>query len=354
MRRLILGVGVLGACSSIGLAQCPGTTQAFASPAYDVWEYPAAGSGASLSAPTFGSPLATEDPDRLGYCFAAFRTQDLIPTASGPFQVRSATLTVYVLNSSRPSPNTTIYDPTYDSWRTYLGIDPDADAGRPIELYGCLFNNGLTLGTWNEATTPVFQNGLYNVLPADFPTSTLVPPQPRDVTSNVDGPDFTVVGDGFDARPLAIGTTSQTYVGSDGNIHISDGATLTFQIDVTDPRVRAYLERSLRGDGYIGLVISSLHGAAYGGMGAGETYPRIATKEAFGLPDPSLSIEYVALPRFDVNADTRVDVDDLYTWHHGTGNRDVDQSGAVDGADVAALKCQLRSLEHATLLASRP
>ena len=60
---------------------------------------------------------------------------------------------------------------------------------------------------------------------------------------------------------------------------------------------------------------------------------------AFGLP-----------PRLDVNTDGRTDIDDLYAWHAGTGQRDVDRDGAVTEADRRTLEAELRRFESADML----
>lgn len=49
--------------------------------------------------------------------------------------------------------------------------------------------------------------------------------------------------------------------------------------------------------------------------------------------------------RFDVNTDSRRNIDDLYAWEAGTGQRDVDNDGVVTSADRDALRALLRSDE---------
>ncbi|MCC6677344.1 MAG: PQQ-binding-like beta-propeller repeat protein [Phycisphaerales bacterium] len=65
---------------------------------------------------------------------------------------------------------------------------------------------------------------------------------------------------------------------------------------------------------------------------------------AFGPPPPD----------FDVNGDHRVDVDDLYAWGQGRGNRDVNQDGAVTLADQSALEAELRRGEIEDMKGGRP
>ncbi len=49
--------------------------------------------------------------------------------------------------------------------------------------------------------------------------------------------------------------------------------------------------------------------------------------------------------RYDVNSDGRVDIDDLYAWTQGTGQRDTDLDGDIDQKDQADLIAQIRRNE---------
>ncbi|MDX2117399.1 MAG: PQQ-binding-like beta-propeller repeat protein [Planctomycetota bacterium] len=58
-------------------------------------------------------------------------------------------------------------------------------------------------------------------------------------------------------------------------------------------------------------------------------------------------------PRCDVNADGRVDIDDLYAWEQGSGTRDVNRDGSVSSADRDALIAELRRDERADMEGTR-
>lgn len=257
----------------------PGTYNASVSK--DAWVYPPVGSGVSQAAPLFGSPLGVEaDPDRLGFLLLMFDLGPQLDLGQGPYRVDAVTVTVRLLNSSTFSTtNGMLYDPTHDTRETYLGIIPDADPGRPIELFGAVFNNGLSASSWNEFTTPVFENGLYNAEPVEIDAMT---GQPRSVLSNID--------DGFDALPWAVATTPDTYTGSGGTTRVADGATLTFQLDLSDPAMAAFLAEEINTAGTLSVVVTSLHAASFGGIGGNDIWPRLGTRESFGLPDPSISV----------------------------------------------------------------
>ena len=59
-------------------------------------------------------------------------------------------------------------------------------------------------------------------------------------------------------------------------------------------------------------------------------------------------------PRVDADADAHLTIDDLYAWHLGLGQRDVDADGAVTDADARAILHQLRQGERRSLLSGRP
>ncbi len=332
MKRVALVAACIG---SAALAQ-PGTYSASAEK--DAWTYPPVGSGFSQAAPVFGSPVGVPaDPDRLGYYYVAFDLNAQLDLLQGPYDIASITVTAYMLNSSTFSAtNGAFYDDSYDSFITYDGTIADTDPGRPIELYAAMYNNGLSALTWNEFLTPVFQNGLYNVEPVDIDPITKMP---RSVQSNVD--------DGFDATPLAVATTTDTYVGSGASVRIADGAELTFTLDLTDADLRQLLADELNADGTLSFAISSLHAAGFMGEAADDIWPRLGTRESFGLPDPSIEVVLstgpVACSPADVTTsgtangvpDQVVDLSDfsfyLTLWGTSDARADVTTTGTANG-----------------------
>lgn len=299
------------------------------SPSADVWMYPPGAAGFSPYAPSFGSPIATPDPDRLGYFFTIFDTAGVV-LGDGE-EVLALTLRIRLLNSSSFDPfEGYVYDDTYDAFTTYGDGAVDPDPGRPIELYATMLGGDLTLADWNEASTPVEGPDGYNAKPADFFNGGL-----RNIQNNVD--------EGFDASPLAIGTTDDL-MNDDGLLRVMDLAELTFEVDLTQDAVaRAHFTEDVLA-GHVGLIVSSLHAAGEMGVGGDEVFPRWATKEAFGGLDASLDVT-VGTPAVpcegDLNADFVVDSTDLNIILANFGTMgpdgDVDGSGGVDSVDLNLL-----------------
>jgi hypothetical protein len=115
--------------------------------ALDRWMYPFAFTGGTRDlAPTFGAIGSPGFDNRDGQFVIGFDTAGQIPTGLGPgtYQIISATVRAMV-----GSPSGFEYDPTYDTYRTYLAPEnpnslADSDIGRPIELHGLGFRNGYT------------------------------------------------------------------------------------------------------------------------------------------------------------------------------------------------------------------
>jgi len=86
--------------------------------------------------------------------------------------------------------------------------------------------------------------------------------------------------------------------------------------------------------------------------GAGST-PALADSNVYTLGSAGL-VAFGPRPfDFDVNGDHRVDVDDLYAWSQGRGNRDVNQDGLVTLADQVALEAELRRGEFEDMKGGR-
>lgn len=90
------------------------------------------------------------------------------------------------------------------------------------------------------------------------------------------------------------------------------------------------------GDAGFATSIDTAAGGPCAVLGRGVYSVGAAGLRAFGSPPP----------RVDVNADGRVDIDDLYAWEQGTGTRDVDRSGVVDADDREMLIFELRRNER--------
>ena len=150
------------------------------------------------------------------------------------------------------------YDPTYDSYTTYLDsgdpeFTPDADAGRSVDLFGVGFRNGQSSLTWTETSafggTPVVlpAQGARNAFAASFDdlgTATDLSNQLKDR---------------FDVTPWAVGTTTAVSPGA----LVPVDTEFTFELDPCAPGVREYLRRSLA-EGRVLLTLTSLQAAAGG------------------------------------------------------------------------------------------
>ena len=243
------------------------------SPSMDRWMYPFNFEPATRPvAPTFASfdpRFDTRDAQFL----LGWDTSALVSTHRGPrnYLVRRARLTLTIT-----ADKAFVYDPTYDSFRTYLanqpGYMPDTDPGRPVELYGAAFRKGFTGPTFTENSSygplgPIaggnISIGTRNVYPVMFGTDG----EPLDVSNNVGQHNEAWTHAPFEARPWAVGRTPHAVAGE----LVPEDSKLTFDIDLADPLVVAYLQRALDG-GWLPLVVNSLSPAVQitpGGTGGG-------------------------------------------------------------------------------------
>ena len=74
----------------------------------------------------------------------------------------------------------------------------------------------------------------------------------------------------------------------------------------------------------------------------GSSTPAIADSNLYTIGAAGLFAFGPPPPNFDVNADQKVDVDDLYAWDQGMGLRDVNLDGSITSADALALEAELR------------
>ena len=276
----------------------------FTRPSSDRWMYPFNFSrGAEATSPAFGAILQPGFDDRDSQMLLGFVTggaNALVPEAlgAGSYRVLSARLTVVVSNDLESR-----YDPTFDSFTSLLPEGDarrtiDADAGRPVEVFGAGYRNGWTLATFLEGSTfggtPIVQpaEGARNVFAATIDEAGVATDVSRQVR------------DGFDAAPLATATTDTVAPGE----LIPAGTVLTFDLSPCDPAVQRYLAGSLN-SGKINLVVTTLEPASGGpGGGTGErTYPIFYTKEnAVELP-ATLALRVRVGEAADFNGDGFVD-----------------------------------------------
>ena len=279
------------------------------SPSMDRWMYPFNFEPATRPvAPTFASfdpRFDTRDAQFL----LGWDTSARVSTHRGPrnYLVRRARLTLTIT-----ADKAFVYDPTYDSFRTYLtnqpGYLPDTDPGRPVELYGAAFRKGFTGPTFTENSSygplgPIaggnISIGTRNVYPVMFGTDG----EPLDVSNNVGQHNEAWTDAPFEARPWAVGRTLNAVAGE----LVPEGSKFTFDIDLADPLVVAYLQRALDG-GWLPLVVDSLSPAVQitpGGTGGGGVgnYPQWSTRKNLLYDAPRLEIEGAVVTEVDTDQD---------------------------------------------------
>jgi hypothetical protein len=257
----------------------------------DRWMYPFAFTGGTRNlSPTFGAVGTPGFDNRDAQFLIGFDTSSVVPTGLGAanYQINSVTVRTMV-----GAPSGFEYDPTYDAFRTYLpDTDPealdDADAGRPIELFGVGFRNSYTQFSFgaNDNQPPGFEEsspfgtqdvGTRNAYPLSFVSAGTG----IDISNNI--------SDRIESRPWAIGTAALA-----PGAPVTDNSTLAFAIDLANADVRSYLQRGLN-DGTLGFAISSLHAASQAG---GPPVPQFLTREnaGAGAAPAVLDIDYQIVP----------------------------------------------------------
>jgi hypothetical protein len=286
-------------CALIAIAALPvcAETATFSQPALDKWMYGAVSGtfgGVRETAPVFGFPNTTADEDRLGQMLVAFDTSLQVPFGLGASSYQISRITLSVFSSDN---NTNTLDTTQDSFRTYLAAnDPlyqvDADAGRPVEVFGVRLRNGYTAlsptvagagpGEYHEQSpfgasgTPIHGRHAY-------PLAFSPEGNPVDVSDNVT--------ERFEATPWGIAKIIGL---ADGEL-IPEGSEYRFDLDLTSPYIRAYLQQALS-EGILGLTIAPLHPVT--GQSSVTPYPSFFTREnQIGSEfAPRLEVEYTIVP----------------------------------------------------------
>lgn len=276
----------------------------FAAPNMDIYMYanaPSRGTRADMAA--FGGPVGAAgvgSEDRLGQSIIAWNTAGGgIPIGMGSANYAISRVT---LRLSRYDVDGSVlrYDPTYDSYRTYLPTtDPlyvaDSDLDRPIELYGLGLRNGYTdlavsgsiSGTRYGEGSP-FGVGSGEHTRDAYAWSAASPRADHDVSENVT--------EGFESGPFAVATVDGL---SPGDV-IPSEADFHFELNLADPGVLAYLRDALN-KGELGFTISSLVTTEFNGSGGSGAFARFATRENPVPPlIPELEIEYAIIPEPNV------------------------------------------------------
>ncbi|HZW05651.1 MAG TPA: GC-type dockerin domain-anchored protein, partial [Phycisphaerales bacterium] len=223
--------------------------------------------------------------DRDAQFLIAFDTSAHVPPGFLPFQYRVHSATVRVTCDVADPGASFVYDPTLDPVSTYFdpgdasaepprAADPlrteDADAGRPVELFGVGFRGGFTATTFAE-NAPFGPQSPQPRTRFAYPIDHDAVGAVRDVSNNVTDRFETRalgVAAAFNAagEPMAAGQT------------VLDGAQLRFTVDPSLHRAGAYIGEALS-LGRLNLLVSSLHPATAFGAGP-VSYPVFRTQES--------------------------------------------------------------------------
>lgn len=347
------------------VARCHGETAVWDEPAIDTWAYVNGfGGGSRLLAPSFGGIGLDEEtnalfengasgPARLGSMLLAFETSDLIDAQydAGRYAIESVTVTV---RSQGGSVGDVPYEGQPITPASLLAEAQGAgvSSNKPMELFGVGFREGyegFALGPDQTGDRFAESTAVYSGAGASYVAYPVVGDGQTgyaDVSNNLTGgfsattPDETTAP--FDATPWAIGSAPYATGAA-----VPSDTTYTFDLDLSQPGVVAYLQESLS-EGAVGFYLSSVHPAAQPGTPGGGAYPQWYAKEAVGVyPNAeaaTLSIDYAILPiAGDYDADGEVTMADHAAWTAAYGSSvvtpglgaDGNADGVVDAADYA-------------------
>lgn len=319
-----------------GMASAQQIQATFPIPSLDRWVYPFAGNGNEPSVPVFGAIRIAGFDDRDAQFLIGFNTGSQISSGLPLDQYRIESIKVKARVSADQQ---FVYDPSWDSVVSlYDATDSayvaDADAGRPVEIFGAGFRNGWTVQSFQENSPfggpPIVppSEGARNVFASVFDTAGNSTDVSRQVRLR------------FDAHPMAVGQIAGLSAGS----LVPSGSEVEFDIPVCDPAARAYFQRALSG-GKLLLIVSSLQPTC---QGCNPSYPAFYTKEnsISTLLAASLELNVRVGNAADFDGDgflTGVDFDlFVYAFEAGEVSADFDQDCFLTGVDfdlfVAALE----------------
>ena len=353
MKRSILLT--LCALAFAGTAQAQPFTVNYAQPSLDRWMYPFnASPGFRPTAPVFGTLGDSAGVDsRHGQFLLGFDVEGDIAIGLGAtnYVIRRATLTATISRDK-----TFRFDPTFDAFTTFFptndpAFTPDADMGRPVELFGADFRNGFTAETFAEdGPFGSSASGGRNAFAAGYSTNgTLV-----DVGNNVGKTN--VAFPKFEVHPFAIGQAVGVAIGE----LVPSGTTIRFELNLADPFVRQYLQEGCE-SGRLRFMITALHTSEFGGTPA---WPEFYTRDSVLGTPPTLEIEGVAIRAEDSDADGLPD-DWEQAWFSSlapTAEEDSDHDGLSNRAewiagtdpksanDTLAIRSVQRTTEGATTI----
>ncbi len=331
--RLIASILLLAAATVTIAAQPFAINDA--NPVIERWLYPFNSAPCDRSA---GSTFATfgdeaEVDTRHAQQLIGWDTAALVPTNRGPanYLIKRCRVTLTINRG-----NLFGYDPTPDEYRTYLETNhadylPDADTGRPMELFGAGFRNGYDVVTFDNCSP--FGNGApgeRNAYAAGWLTNGTL----GDISNNVGKTNDAFPP--FEVWPFAVGQTTNVAPGQ----LVPATAKITFDLNLADPFVVTYLQRALDG-GHLRFMLTSLH--VTDGQFGQPAYPDFVTHFSEVVIDPTrLELDVTAARDLDTDADGLPD-----DWEHFYFTNLV-QAATADFDDDAA------SNEHEFLAGTDP
>lgn len=256
---------------------------------------------------------------RLGQFLVGWDTAAFMPTNQPVtrYLIRSCRATVVISDG-----NQVIYDPTHDALATYFSTNnparmEDADAGRPIELFGVAFRNGYSTTNFLQCS-PVGNGsvGSNNVFAICWTTNGTS----RDVGNNVGKTNAAYTP--FETWPFAVVQTADATPGE--NLNPND--RLTFDLNLADPFLMGYLRRGLQ-KGRLNLMVSSLHQSS--GQFGSEPYPAFATRfnEAFLDAPTTLDLDVTVVRDLDTDHDGLPDDWEQFYFTNLTNSASADFDG---------------------------
>jgi hypothetical protein len=265
-------------------------------PQIDRWMYPFnQNPGVETTIPTFGVIGIPGFDDRDSEMLVVFNTAAAgVPTglALSQYHVGQVRLRATVANN-----NVWLYEPS-------VKANNDPDPKRPVELFGAGFR-----GPWNVfnfQNTTTFFGGACNPQPAQNCRSVF----PAIFDSNGAAIDVSnQLKNNQSVQPFATGIADGLSTGDP----VPEGTTLSFELNLCDPTVRAYVQRGFR-DGRLFLLLSTLIPTSGGPGGGDGPYPRFYTRDNPLGTAPALFFDVRTGSPADVDGTGFVDSDDFVAF----------------------------------------
>lgn len=248
---LVLTFGLCG----VNFVSAQSANVTLINPGLDRWMYPNNPFPTNYTKSSAFATSGEENDTRLSQYITGFDTFSQIPTNRGAanYLIRHVRLRFTIRLG-----NAFVYDPTYDSYTTYLPTNdfryqPDSDTygstARPVELFGAGFRNGFTAETFVQTSD---FGGLLpagrNAFAAGYSTNGAV----VDISNNVGKTNAAFAP--FEVYPFAIGQTTNAAPGE----LVPVDSKFTFDLNLDDPLVKQYVQESLD-RGRLILTTTGLH-----------------------------------------------------------------------------------------------